>query len=182
MALSRISGVGNSLRTGTKRPDLTSSHTMKWGSEIKPWPSRAARRIAVLRMSKRFRAWKIDEPLFLPPMVQDFVAEDHLARFVLSLVRDDIDLAAITGGYGSERGRPPPAPRPFGSFSAADVMRLEDQLCVPIRSGPWRCQHSRHAGHPSPHFRPTRVAVKIIAVRIWQSSHICLTRDSPDDA
>ena len=58
-------------------------------------------------MSKTFRAWKIDEPLFLPPMVQDFVAKDHLARFVLSLVRDDIDLAGITGRYGSERGQPP---------------------------------------------------------------------------
>src|SRR5881398_1808648 len=58
-------------------------------------------------MSKTFRSWKIDEPLFLPPMVGDFVAEDHLARFVLNLVRDDIDLAAITGTYGSERGQPP---------------------------------------------------------------------------
>src|SRR6266436_2251476 len=58
-------------------------------------------------MSKTFRAWKIDEPLFLPPTVQDFVAEDHLARFVLSLVRDDLGLAGITGTYGSERGQPP---------------------------------------------------------------------------
>jgi transposase len=58
-------------------------------------------------MSKTFRAWKIDEPLFLPPTVQDFVAEDHLARFVLSLVRDDLGLAEITGTYGSERGQPP---------------------------------------------------------------------------
>jgi transposase len=58
-------------------------------------------------MSKTFRPWKIDEPLFLPPRVQDFVAEDHLSRFVLSLVRDDIDLTAITGRYGSERGQPP---------------------------------------------------------------------------
>src|SRR5947209_7278785 len=40
-------------------------------------------------MSKTFRAWKIDEPLFLPATVGDFVAQDHLARFVLSLVRDD---------------------------------------------------------------------------------------------
>ena len=48
-------------------------------------------------MSKTFRAWKIDEPLFLPPTVQDFVAEDHLARFVLSLVRDDLDLIEISG-------------------------------------------------------------------------------------
>src|SRR5207302_1193810 len=53
-------------------------------------------------MSKTFRAWKIDEPLFLPATVGDFVAQDHLARFVLSLVRDDIDLAEVTGTYGSE--------------------------------------------------------------------------------
>jgi len=58
-------------------------------------------------MSKTFRAWKIDEPLFLPPTVGDFVAKDHLARFVLNLVMDEVDLAAITGTYGSERGQPP---------------------------------------------------------------------------
>src|SRR5438105_492718 len=58
-------------------------------------------------MSKTFRPWKIDEPFFLPPAVQDFVAQDHLARLVLSLVRDDLDLAEITGIYGSERGQPP---------------------------------------------------------------------------
>src|ERR1700675_4627046 len=58
-------------------------------------------------MSKTFRAWKIDEPLFLPPMVGDFVAKDHLACFVLNVVRDDLDLGEITGTYGSERGQPP---------------------------------------------------------------------------
>src|SRR6266581_4686150 len=58
-------------------------------------------------MSKIFRAWKIDQPLFLPPSVQDFVAEDHLARFVVRLVRDDLGLGEITGTYGSERGQPP---------------------------------------------------------------------------
>ena len=58
-------------------------------------------------MSKTFRAWKIDQPLFLPPTVGDFVAEDHLARFVLAVVREHLDLAAITGTYGSERGQPP---------------------------------------------------------------------------
>src|SRR5207237_3097731 len=42
-----------------------------------------------------------------PPSVQDFVAEDHLARFVVRLVRDDLGLAGITGTYGSERGQPP---------------------------------------------------------------------------
>jgi transposase len=58
-------------------------------------------------MSKTFRAWKIDQPLFLPASVQDFVAKNHLARFVVELVRDDLGLAEITGTYGSERGQPP---------------------------------------------------------------------------
>ena len=58
-------------------------------------------------MSKTFRPWKIDEPLLLPAMVGDFVAADHLARFVLSVVRDEVDLVKITGTYGSERGQPP---------------------------------------------------------------------------
>jgi transposase len=58
-------------------------------------------------MSKTFRPWKIDEPLLLPAQVQDFVAADHLARFVLSLVRDEIDLAAINSSYDSDRGQPP---------------------------------------------------------------------------
>jgi transposase len=58
-------------------------------------------------MSETFRPWKIDEPLFLPPTVQDFVPAGHLARFMLSLVREAIDLSKITGTYGSERGQPP---------------------------------------------------------------------------
>jgi hypothetical protein len=32
---------------------------------------------------------------------------DHLARFVLNLVKEAIDLSKITGTYGSERGQPP---------------------------------------------------------------------------
>jgi hypothetical protein len=32
-------------------------------------------------MSKTFRRWTIDQPLLLPPSVQDFVGQDHLARW-----------------------------------------------------------------------------------------------------
>jgi transposase len=43
----------------------------------------------------------------LPAKVQDFVGEDHLARFVLALVLEHLDLSEIEGVYGSERGQPP---------------------------------------------------------------------------
>jgi transposase len=62
-------------------------------------------------MSKTFRAWKIDEPLLLPPVVQDFVAKDHLARFVLALVMEELDLIEIAAAYSSGKGQPPFDPR-----------------------------------------------------------------------
>src|ERR1700745_2130154 len=58
-------------------------------------------------MSKTFRPWTIDQPLLLPPSVQDFVGDDHLARFVLALVLEHLDLREIEAAYASERGQPP---------------------------------------------------------------------------
>lgn len=58
-------------------------------------------------MSKHFRPWKIDEAQLLPPRVQDYVAKDHLSRLVVSLVREELDLSAISGSYGSGLGQPP---------------------------------------------------------------------------
>ena len=58
-------------------------------------------------MSKTFRAWKIDQPLLLPPVVQDFVAKDHLARFVVCLVTEQLDLIEIVAAYSSVKGQPP---------------------------------------------------------------------------
>ena len=58
-------------------------------------------------MSKTFRAWNIDQPLLLPLAVQDFVANDHLARFVLGLIVDEFDLIEIVAAYSNEKGQPP---------------------------------------------------------------------------
>jgi transposase len=58
-------------------------------------------------MSKHFRPWKIDQVQLLPPSVQDFVPEDHLSRFIVALVRESLDLSAITASYTSGLGQPP---------------------------------------------------------------------------
>jgi len=62
-------------------------------------------------MSKNFRPWKIDEAQLLPPSVQDYVAKDHLSRLIVALVRDALDLSAISGRYTSVLGQPPFDPR-----------------------------------------------------------------------
>ena len=63
-----------------------------------------------MRMSKRYRPWKIDEPMLFPATVQEFVDKGHLARFVLHLVVEEVDLEAIELVYRVARGQPPFAP------------------------------------------------------------------------
>ena len=58
-------------------------------------------------MSKTFRPWLVDQPQLLPPSVMEFVPEGHVAHFVRTLVRDELDLSAILAAYGEERGYPP---------------------------------------------------------------------------
>jgi transposase len=62
-------------------------------------------------MSKQFRPWKIDEIQLLPPSVQDFVPKKHLARCILGLVRESLDLKEIMSSYPSTLGQPPFDPR-----------------------------------------------------------------------
>ena len=63
--------------------------------------------IHTVGMSKHFRPWKIDELQLLPPSVQGYVPEDHLSRLIVALVREELDLSAISGSYTSGLGQPP---------------------------------------------------------------------------
>ena len=62
-------------------------------------------------MSKKFRPWQVDDVLLLPPSVTDFVPAGHFSHFVRDLVREQLDLSAITGDYAEARGYPPYDPR-----------------------------------------------------------------------
>src|SRR5271155_2890912 len=71
-------------------------------------------------MSKYFRPWNIDQTLFLPPSVQDFVPKGHVSRFIVELVRESLDLKEITGSYVSGLGQPPFDPRMITVTNSAD--------------------------------------------------------------
>lgn len=58
-------------------------------------------------MSKSFRPWPVDQAQLLPPSVNEFVPEGHVAHFVRNLVREELDLSAIVGAYAEARGYPP---------------------------------------------------------------------------
>jgi transposase len=56
------------------------------------------------RMSKRFRECSLDQPFLLPPSLQDWLPENHLARFVADVVHH-LDLREIYDCYERKDGR-----------------------------------------------------------------------------
>jgi transposase len=62
-------------------------------------------------MSKHFRPWKIDQPQLLPADVSEYVPKEHLARFIVALVRESLDLSEFEASYPSVLGQPPFDPR-----------------------------------------------------------------------
>jgi transposase len=59
---------------------------------------------------KTFRPYQPDQMLLLPPSIEEWLPEGHLARFVRE-VAATLDLSAIEGTYAEERGYPPYHPR-----------------------------------------------------------------------
>jgi transposase len=59
---------------------------------------------------KTFRPYQPDQLLLLPPSIEEWLPEHHLARFVSEVV-DELDLSAIENTYSEERGYPPYHPR-----------------------------------------------------------------------
>jgi transposase len=55
-------------------------------------------------MVKRFRACSLDQPFLMPPSLQDWLPEDHLARFVADVVHQ-LDLSGIYARYERKDGR-----------------------------------------------------------------------------
>ena len=62
-------------------------------------------------VAKTFRPYDPHQVLLLPPSLEEWLPEGHLARFVSELVEEALDLSAIRAAYTEERGYPPYDPR-----------------------------------------------------------------------
>ncbi len=62
-------------------------------------------------MDKTFRAFDPHQVLLLPPSLDDWLPQDHLARFVAELVDEALDLGPVLADYTEKRGYPPYDPR-----------------------------------------------------------------------
>jgi hypothetical protein len=72
----------------------------------------------VAAVDKTFRAFDPHLVLLLPPSLDDWLPEDHLARFVADLVDEVLDLGPVLAGYTEKRL---PALRPAADGVSADL-------------------------------------------------------------
>jgi transposase len=61
--------------------------------------------------AKTFRRFDPDQTLLMPPSLDEWLPQDHLARFVAELVDEVLDLSAVYDDYTEVRGYPPYDPR-----------------------------------------------------------------------
>lgn len=58
-------------------------------------------------MSKQYRTYQPNQCYLMPPSLDEWLPQDHLARFVNEIV-DELDLSAIYASYEQElKGYPP---------------------------------------------------------------------------
>lgn len=73
--------------------------------------ARKKRPMGPAAVDKTFRAFDPHQVLLLPPSLDDWLPEDHLARFVADLVDEVLDLGSVLADYTEKRGYPPYDPR-----------------------------------------------------------------------
>ena len=103
--------------------------------EVEPVETRPSRGCGAA-VDKRFRAFDPHQVLLLPPSLDDWLPQDHLARFVADLVDEVLDLGPILADYTEKRGYPPYDPRLmlrlliYGYTTGVRSSRANERRCV----------------------------------------------------
>lgn len=94
-------------------------------------------------MDRTFRVFDPDQGLLLPPSLDDWLPEEHLARFVADLVDEHLDLSRIHGAHTEGRGGPPYDPRLmvrillYGYTTGVRSSRKLEAACVDVVAFRW---------------------------------------------
>jgi transposase len=104
--------------------------------EVAPGGAEAAVAEPRGRADKRFRVYAPGQGLLMPPSLDDWLPEDHLARFVGELVDHVLNLDVIFDSYTEASGAPPYDPRlmlkllVYGYATGVTSSRAIERRCV----------------------------------------------------
>jgi transposase len=102
---------------------------------------------------KTFRHYDQSQQFLIPPSLDDWLPEGHLARFISDLVEDVLDLGPFLAGYKEPRGFPPYDPRLmlklvlYGYVTGVRSSRAIERACTDVVAFRWL------AANAAPDFR-----------------------------
>ena len=102
---------------------------------------------------KRFKGFDPDAVMMVPPSLDEWLPETHLARFIADIVEKELDLSRFYAAYGKAKGQPPYDPRLmvrvllYGYCVGVRSSRELERACVDVVAFRWL------AGQQAPDFR-----------------------------
>lgn len=121
-------------------------------------------------MATQFILIDRDTPYILPPCVQDYLPEEHMARFVVDIV-DQLDLRALSAVYAGKGKRP---------YHPAMLLAL---LFYGYATGVFSSRKLEKATYDSMAFKlsvPTKIRITILSTAFASASakklKVCLSR------
>jgi len=94
-------------------------------------------------VNKRFKSFEPDAVMLVPPSLDEWLPQNHLARFIADLVAEELDLSRFYGSYGETKGQPPYDPRLmvrvllYGYCVGVRSSRELERACVDVVAFRW---------------------------------------------
>jgi len=104
-------------------------------------------------VNKRFRPFEPDAVMLVPPSLDEWLPENHLARFIAEIVETSLDLDRFYSSYRKVKGQPPYDPRLmvrvllYGYCVGVRSSRELERACVDVVAFRWL------SGQQTPDFR-----------------------------
>jgi transposase len=94
---------------------------------------------------KRFKAFEPDAVMLVPPSLEEWLPQGHLARFIAELVDGELDLTRFYASYAKAKGQPPYDPRLmlrillYGYCVGVRSSRELERACTDVVAFRWLC-------------------------------------------
>lgn len=94
---------------------------------------------------KRFKAFEPDAVMLVPPSLDEWLPQGHLARFIGELVDGELDLTRFYASYAKAKGQPPYDPRLmlrillYGYCVGVRSSRELERACTDVVAFRWLC-------------------------------------------
>lgn len=94
---------------------------------------------------KRFKAFEPDAVMLVPPSLDEWLPQNHLARFIAELVDEELDLTRFHASYAKAKGQPPYDPRLmlrillYGYCVGVRSSRELERACTDVVAFRWLC-------------------------------------------